>query len=646
MSRSLCLRLLGFVAISLAAACAFAQSEGELRCAARKVKAAATAADAKLRCVARASRQAAAVDDDCLADASEKQSGSFVAAESGGQCRTEDDAAGVGALSDDLASSVAATIPPGATDASRVCAARKQGAAGKQARARLTCLSRSASHGVLTDVDCVAKARGRFDRAFANAEAAGGCATSGDADTVETLVDEHVRAVTEALVPICGDDLAGPGEACDGTADASCPGACASSCVCPGACGDGTADPPIEECDDGDVASGDGCSSACQLESAAAACAGVGSTPGTVLGAIVVASGLNSPVHVAAPPLDTRRVFVVEQPGRIRVVRDGALQATPFLDIVSKVASGGERGLLSVAFHPDYEQNRRFFVNYTRTGDGATVIARYTAVDDEHANAASELVLATIAQPFSNHNGGQIAFGADGYLYVGMGDGGGGGDPLEAGQDDAQVLGKLLRLNVDVATAPYWSAPPDNPNPAAPGLLAAVWAKGLRNPWRFSFDRQTNDLYIGDVGQGSFEELDYAPAPLAAGLNYGWDVFEASACFEPDPDPVCPSPPTGFTFPVHQYSHAAGCSVTGGFVYRGCALPDLRGTYFYSDYCSGWIRTFGVSGGVAGSFADRTNTLEAHGFERGNTSSFGEDARGELYIADLGGSVWKIVPGN
>ncbi len=231
------------------------------------------------------------------------------------------------------------------------------------------------------------------------------------------------------------------------------------------------------------------------------------------------------------------------------------------------------RGCSSLGFHPDYESNGYFFVDYTRSGDGATVVSRFSVSGNpDVANAASEVILQVIPQPAPNHNGGQVAFGPDGGLYVGMGDGGGGGDPLEVAQDDGSFLGKLLRFDVSL------------PAPITP----VRWAKGLRNPWRFSFDRLTGEIYIGDVGQDLWEEVDVTAN--AQGLNYGWDIFEANHCFEPDPAPACPNPPTGFTMPVLEYGHGPGCSITGGFVYRGCRMPALRGTYFYSDACAGFIR--------------------------------------------------------
>jgi glucose/arabinose dehydrogenase len=364
---------------------------------------------------------------------------------------------------------------------------------------------------------------------------------------------------------------------------------------------------------------------------------------------VLVASGLSSPVHITAAPLDPNRLFVIEQPGRIRIIKNGVLLPTPFLDIVGRVGSGGnEQGLLSLAFHPDFESNNRFFVNYTNTG-GDTVIARHeVAGNPDEVDASSEKILLTISQPFGNHNGGQVAFGPDGFLYVGMGDGGSAGDPNEAGQRDDTLLGKLLRIDVDVDMPPYHAVPPSNPNAGAGNPLGLMWAKGLRNPWRFSFDRVTGDLYLGDVGQSQWEEIDFQPGASTGGENYGWDVFEGEHCFDPEPLLAdCPEPPTGFTMPIVEYNHGEGCSVTGGFVYRGCRMPDLHGTYFYADFCTALIRTFTVVGGAAQNQADRTADLApGGGLSIDALTSFGEDARGELYIADRGGEIFKIVPGN
>ena len=407
-----------------------------------------------------------------------------------------------------------------------------------------------------------------------------------------------------------------------------------------------------EECDDGDTVGGDGCSATCQLENTSAICAGIPSTAGTAIRAVPVASGLAHPIYVTAPPLDPKRLFIVEQPGRIRLMKNGILQATAFLDIQSKVESGGtEQGLLSVAFHPDFETNGFFYVNYTSKpngtiADGDTVVARYHATPTaDQADPQSEQLVFTVNQPFTNHNGGLNLFGPDGMLYVGLGDGGSGGDPMGNGQSDISNLGKLLR--VDVSTLP---ATPER------------FAKGLRNPWRYAFDRATGDLWIADVGQNLFEEIDFVPAAsLTTGLNYGWNVMEGLHCFNPVNFniPLLTCSMTGLTLPVLDYCHSTsengcsaaeaahptGCSITGGFVYRGCRMPDLHGRYFYSDFCSGFIRS--LVGGDPGTAQDHTAALFPGGTL--NVSSFGLDARGELYVTDLGngsdGAVYAVVPG-
>lgn len=344
----------------------------------------------------------------------------------------------------------------------------------------------------------------------------------------------------------------------------------------------------------------------------------------------LVASGLESPVHLAAPPGDPR-IFVVERRGRIRIIKDGKLRAEPFLDITSRVGSGGsEQGLLSVAFHPDFATNRYFFVNYTdRNGD--TRVERYTVgPDPDRADPASAKLILTIDQPFSNHNGGLIVFGPDGMLYIGMGDGGSGGDPLGHGQNLGTLLGALLRIDVDRGD-PY-TIPPDNPFAGRADARGEIWAYGLRNPWRFAFDRTAGLLYIADVGQNRWEEINVAPAS-AGGLNYGWNLTEGNHCFPSDP---CDR--TGLTPPVLEYSHDEGCSVTGGHVYRGRAIPELAGHYFYADYCRGWIRSFRyTSEGVRD---QRTWSIGNVGL----ITSFGEDSAGELYVLSQDGRVFRLQP--
>lgn len=425
--------------------------------------------------------------------------------------------------------------------------------------------------------------------------------------------------------------------------DAPAPGQCAARTS---RCGNRVVD-GADDCDDGNATAADGCSATCDLVSPAGACAGVASTFGDDVATELVTDQLDTPTFAGAPPLDPHRLFVTEQEGVIRIVADGTLLAEPFLDIRDDVLCCGERGLLSVAFHPDYATNRRFFVYYN-DDDGQVVIARYeaSAGDPDRADPASGRVLLRIPHPtFGNHNGGQLAFGPDGYLYAGIGDGGGGGDPGENAQDLTALLGKVLRIDVDVEDRPFRTVPLDNPYRGSGAKLGLIWASGVRNPWRFGFDRATGDLYLADVGQGDIEEIDVQPASSTGGENYGWDVFEGSTCFEPTPPAnTCPAP-TGFVFPVLEYDHGAGCSVTGGYVYRGCALPDLHGTYFYSDFCSSFVRTFrGVSGGVAQDEQDRSSELEPSGARTlDNVVSFGEDARGELYVVDRDGELYRIV---
>lgn len=346
-----------------------------------------------------------------------------------------------------------------------------------------------------------------------------------------------------------------------------------------------------------------------------------------------VAAGLDAPVYVTAPPGDAR-LFIVEQPGRIRVWENGALLPTPYLDITANVGYGGERGLLSVAFHPRYAQNGFFFVNYTdRSGD--TRIERYrVSADRNRADAASAELVIGIDQPYSNHNGGLVMFGPDGMLYVGMGDGGSGGDPQGHGQDASTLLGDILRLDVDGAR-PY-AVPADNPFVGQAGKRPEIWATGVRNPWRFAFDREAGLLYVADVGQNQLEEVNVVRADQP-GLNFGWAVMEGSRCYRPSTG--CDQ--SGLVIPVLEYPHGAGggCSVTGGFVYRGSALPALRGHYFYADYCEGWVRSFRHAGGQA-------QDPRAWDFgDVGNVTSFGEDAARELYLTSSNGRVYKLVPG-
>ncbi|HEX8832116.1 MAG TPA: PQQ-dependent sugar dehydrogenase, partial [Longimicrobium sp.] len=316
----------------------------------------------------------------------------------------------------------------------------------------------------------------------------------------------------------------------------------------------------------------------------AAACNGGGggepTPPPTTTGIqlVEVARGLEQPLYVSAPAGDAR-LFVVEQTGRIRIIQNGAVLPPPFLDVSARITSGGERGLLSMAFHPSYASNGFFYVYYTdRNGD--TRVERYHATPASNtADAASGQLVLAQAQPFANHNGGLLMFGPDRKLYVALGDGGSGGDPQGNGQNPATLLGKILRLDVDAAQ-PY-AIPPNNPYAGQTGKRGEIWITGVRNPWRFAFDRDSGLLYVADVGQNQWEEVNVLPA-ATGGQNLGWNLMEGMHCYNTS---GCVQ--QGLTLPVLEYSHDDGCSITGGFVYRGSAVPALRGHYFYADYCKG-----------------------------------------------------------
>ena len=343
------------------------------------------------------------------------------------------------------------------------------------------------------------------------------------------------------------------------------------------------------------------------------------------VGAETIVDGLSAPTDIVVAADHSNRLFVVEQTGGIRIVRNGGLVPAPFLDIGSLLIAGGEQGLLGLAFHPQYATNGRFFVNYTRAGDGATVIASYrvSSADPDRADALSRSELLIVPQPFSNHNGGALRFGPDGYLYIGMGDGGGGNDPGNRAQDPQELLGKLLRIDVDGGD-PY-AIPPGNPF-AAGGGRPEIFASGLRNPWRVSFDRTTGDIYIGDVGQHTQEEIDFVPGGQGAGANFGWRVMEGIQCTGLGGGPPCGSPT--LTPPILTYGHDEGCSVTGGVVYRGRNVPVLYGRYLYGDFCSG--RLWAAGRDAEGRWRADVIMETGHAL-----SGFGEDAEGEVYWADL-----------
>jgi glucose/arabinose dehydrogenase len=385
------------------------------------------------------------------------------------------------------------------------------------------------------------------------------------------------------------------------------------------------------------------------------------SWPGISLSKVV--SGLTLPLHVTHAGDDSGRLFIVEQAGIIRIFKNGALLDNPFLDISDRVRSpatggGGEQGLLSVAFPPGYGAGKNYFyVYYTRTDSNNQLSRFYLSSDPNVADPGKEDLILTFPHPtYENHNGGLLTFGPDGYLYIGTGDGGGGGDPYGNAQDPSSLLGKLLRIDVEFTTQPpatgdfqvylpfiegsdashsvsIYAIPPSNPFSGQPGYRGEIWALGLRNPWRYSFDRVTHDLYIADVGQNTYEEVDFQTATSQGGENYGWNIMEGEHCFKPPTG--CDK--TGLVLPVTEYTHQEGHSITGGFVYRGGSFPALQGIYFFGDFSSGTI--WGLQ-------YDETTwvrqTLQANTALR--ISTFGEDQAGELYLANYSaGEIYQIV---
>ncbi len=345
-----------------------------------------------------------------------------------------------------------------------------------------------------------------------------------------------------------------------------------------------------------------------------------------------VVAGLQAPIHLAVTPIASdQRLFISEQRGVIRIVEDGTPRTEHFLDIRDRVVSGGERGLFSMAFHPGYESNGYFYVSYTGAG-GTSHVERYTvSVDADIADIASAFTILTVAQPFSNHNGGQIAFGDDGMLYIGLGDGGSSGDPQGHGQNTATLLGSMLRIDVD-GGSPY-AIPPDNPFAGSTNAQQEIWAWGLRNPWRWSFDRPSGLLYLSDVGQSRREEINVVAAD-EGGVNYGWAIMEGDECYQAS---TCDQ--TGLTLPVHTYATSEGCAVVGGYVYRGSAIPELAGHYVYSDHCGRWLRSFRYQNGQATSHAQWGVSAPA------NVLSLGQDRVGEVYVLGQNGRIWRVAKG-
>jgi len=342
-----------------------------------------------------------------------------------------------------------------------------------------------------------------------------------------------------------------------------------------------------------------------------------------------VVTGLSNPLFVTHAGDGSNRLFIVERGGVIKVLQPGGSSPTVFLDVSARVVAGGEQGLLGLAFHPLYESNGRLFVFYTRAGDGQIVVAEYHVTADPNVASTAETIILTIPHPGqTNHNGGMLAFGDDNYLYIGVGDGGGANDVPNNAQNLSVLLGKILRIDIDVPDGERYVSPASNPFIGDPNVRPEIFAYGMRNPWRYSFDRATNALWVADVGQGAREEVN---TPIVAGGNYGWRIWEGFACTNNDPS-LCASQ-AGYIFPVFDYDHSSGrCSITGGYVYRGSQGALDTGTYVYGDYCSGEI--FGWTSGPSGALLLDTTLM---------ISSFGEDESGELYVVGLGGTVSKIV---
>ena len=377
-----------------------------------------------------------------------------------------------------------------------------------------------------------------------------------------------------------------------------------------------------------------------------------GAHAATPLHTIRIAQGLSNPLFATSPPGDTARVFLVEKRGsdnrgRIKILESGVLLTTPYLT-TGHLATDTEQGLLGLAFAPDYATSGRFYVDYTDS-IGTTTIARYTVSANPDIANPTGTILLSIPQPYTNHNGGWIAFGPDGNLYIGMGDGGSAGDPEDRAQNPDSLYGKILRINV---SGSGYTIPPGNPFAGPTRGRDEIWSYGLRNPWRMSFDRMTGDLVIGDVGQNTEEEIDFAPASAGtgAGLNYGWRCYEGTLPYTSSTTNFCASctnPACPMVTPAYEYAHSGGrCSVIGGYVYRGCAIPDLQGTYFFGDYCTGQIYSGQFQSGSLVNVVERTSELApGGGLAINRITSFGETARGELLISDEDGEIYQIVPG-
>ena len=379
------------------------------------------------------------------------------------------------------------------------------------------------------------------------------------------------------------------------------------------------------------------------------------------LSSVLIADGYKKPVFITSYPNNAKLLYIVEQAGLIKIINDGKKLSRPFFDINKRVVNpnrpGDERGLLGFAFHPNHTNNGKFYINYM-DNDGNTIVSEFSTNSELRANHKSERIILKLKQPYGNHNGGDIQFGPDGYLYISIGDGGKAGDPLNAGQDLSSLFGKIIRI--DIEQEPY-GIPKSNPFFGQKDKREEIWAWGLRNVWRFSFDKQTGDKYLADVGQNKWEEVNFEPASSKGGLNYGWRIMEANHCY--DPKENCPT--EGLIKPIIEYPNDAnhpafafriieelsfsetdveGCSVTGGYVYRGQKIKSMQGQYIFGDYCSGNIWTLKVVNGKAINFKNRTEEINIGGGEFTTyISSFGQDSDGEIYIIDYNGGIYKLI---
>lgn len=641
MSKNRLLPLAVAVVLSATTALPALADQAANRCGGAKTIAIAKYARTVFLCHAKALKKNEPVPAPCIAKAVGKLVAGFDKAEARGGCITADEEAAAQAEVDAARSNIQTALNPDTTREALTCASSKLRASAGHIQSRLNCYARTANRSDGPADGCLTRAENKLLAGFARAERRGTCTTNGDEQAIGSTGRNTVETLVRLLSPVCGDGLVGPSQECETGDDAACPTFCDQTCACdfPAVCGDGVAELP-EECDDGNTTDGDGCSASCSFENATALCTGITPAQSTAIDAVLITNQFTNPMFLTAPPLDVHRLFVVERSGTIRILNlaDNSIDPSAFLDITDLVSQRGEGGLLSMAFDPDYAGNGRFFVTYSNTS-GDMVLARYEvdSGNPDAANPGSRQELLVIPHPGANHNGGQLQFSPDGYLYWSVGDGGRG---IEA-QDSSSMLGKIFRLDVNRSSAPFVTVPTGNPNyvdgSSAPEYM---WAKGLRNPWRFSFDSETGDLYIGDVGAGHREEINFAAASSTGGEDYGWNTFEGTRCHRSP----CPDPPTGITMPVHEAPHPGACAIMGGYVYRGCAMPDLAGTYFFSDYCGAFVQTFEMSGGVATNLTDRTTDARSTGATFSGVVSWGTDARGELYLINGNNRIYRMDP--